>query len=770
MPAGWRASAAKRPSLRQSRRTMNQETAPFRAGAGNAAVNGKGGYAGPPDDDEEAINLGELIAIVLEYKWLIIVVTTLALCVGVLVAFISTPIYKADALLQVEDKNKGLTALQDVQSLRGDSPTVSAELEILGSRMILGRVVDRLHLELVVSPRYAPIIGGAIARRYQGDSPAAPLLGLSKYAWGGERIRLEILAVPPSLQGAALTLVAADADGYVLRTQAQEELLRGRVGELAQKGDLKVFVSELKARPGTEFVVRRVSREQAMDALRAALSVAERGRGSGVIGATLTGPDQEALPRVLDDVINAYVRQNVEYRSAEAESTLRFLETQLPVLKSQLDAAEAAYNNYRQTRGSVDLTIETQSVLGSVVSVDNEIVALQQKREELRQRFTAEHPQVMAVDAQIGRLRGRRAGLDKDVSRLPDTQQTALRLKRDVEVSTALYTSLLNSAQQLRVARAGTVGDARIIDAAAVGSAPVAPRKAGILGASGVIGLLLSLALIWIARAMRLVVEDPDKIEKQLGLPVYATVPHSKVEIEIDRKFKRGKAPGELLALTHPNDDAVESLRSLRTTLHFALLDSARGSILITGPGQGVGKSFISRNLGVVLAQSGKRVVLVDADLRKGHLHKEFGLAREGGVSEFISGPMHISDVLRGTEMPSLKLITTGQLPPNPSELLMHKRFEELLEGLEKLFDVVIVDAPPVLAVSDAAIIGRHTGATLMVARAGRHPIRELEQAVKRLAHAGVQVKGFVFNDLDVNRQRYRYGYEGYVYRYNYKS
>ncbi|HNO31819.1 MAG TPA: CpsD/CapB family tyrosine-protein kinase, partial [Anaerolineales bacterium] len=138
-------------------------------------------------------------------------------------------------------------------------------------------------------------------------------------------------------------------------------------------------------------------------------------------------------------------------------------------------------------------------------------------------------------------------------------------------------------------------------------------------------------------------------------------------------------------------------------------------------------------------------------------------------VSEFVSGTAKLEEVIKLTIVPNLWVVTTGQIPPNPSELLMHLRFEQLLESLGDQFDTIIVDAPPILAVSDAAIIGRMVGATLLVARAGCHPLSELEQAVKRLNHAGVLVKGFVFNDLDTDRQRYRYGYKGYVYKYSYK-
>nr|WP_315239890.1 polysaccharide biosynthesis tyrosine autokinase [uncultured Albidiferax sp.] len=729
------------------------------------------GGPGQIDDPEEEINFGEIVASVMEQKWLIIVITSLALALGIMVVVVTTPTYKADALLQVEEKAKGggIAALKDLEPLLGDSTTVAAELEILNSRMVLGRAVSKLNLDIVARPRYAPVIGWAVARRFDDEGFRQPVWGMNQFAWGGESIQVASLNVPEALLGDPLALVAGANGSYVLLDSDGVALLKGQVGQPAAGNGVSVLVTALAARPQTEFVLSRLSAEEALDALRENLTIKELGKKSGVIQLAITGRDKPFLPMVLDEIVNIYFNQNVERRSAESEKTLVFLEAQLPALKAQLDTAEAAYNNYRQSRGSVDLNLETQSVLQSVVLVDTDIAKLRQEREELRQGFTEQHPRVMALDAKLALLKQRRAGFDLGVAKLPDTQQTALRLKRDVEVSTTLYIGLLSTAQQLRITKAGTVGDVRILDKAVASYLPVAPKPKLILAVALVLGLFASLALVWLLRMLRMVVDNPDTIEKRLGLPVYASIPHSKAEDALVLRGKKSKeGQGELLAVTQPDDDAIESLRSLRTTLHFALLNAPRNSVLITGPSQGIGKSFVSKNLAAVLAQSGKRVVVVDADLRKGHLHKEFGLPRKGGVSEYIGGTLELPAVIHGSSVPGLSVVTTGQLPPNPSELLMHPRFEELLIDLEGLFDIVIVDAPPVLAVSDAAIVGRMTGATLLVARSGRHPVRELEQTVKRLNQAGVQVKGFVFNDLDLNRQRYRYGYEGYVYRYSY--
>jgi len=725
------------------------------------------------DDEEQGLALGEIVTVVMEYRWLIAATTLIAILLSAAYLFISQSNYRADGLIQVEEKGAGAgisSALKDLQPLLSDSTTVAAEQEILVSRLVLGRVIDRLKLDLDVKPLTFPVIGAAISRRYDGNGPRPSLLGMTGYAWGGEILQVDALDVPSVVEDKPLMLVAKEEGKFELLNAEGSLILRGSAGVRERNGPFSIFVARIVANPETRFVLVKRSMESAVGEIRKKLAVKERGKKSGILEVTLTGRDPEKLGIVLDNILNTYVRQNVERRSAEAENTLKFLETQLPGLKREMDAAEVAYNSYRQSRGSLDLSIETQSVLQSVVEVDNQIVALRQERDELRQNFTAEHPRVQAVDSRLERLKERRKEFDVEVSKLPDTQQKVLRLARDVEVSTTLYTNLVNTAQQLKVSKAGTVGDVRIIDSPIVGKNPIGLPPPAIVSIALIIGLLLSALIIWILRSMRVVVENPDVIEGKLGLPVYATIPYSESEIFISKDAeKKGSAPS-LLAIAKPEDDAIESIRGLRATIHFALLDAQKSSLLITGSSPGLGKSFVSKNLGVVLAQAGKKVIVIDADLRRGHIHKEFGLKRDHGLSEYIGGRFDMRSIIKTTSVPNLSVITTGQIPPNPSELLMHERLGALFSALEAEFDTLIVDAPPVLAVSDAVVIGRHVGATMLVARAGQHPIAELEQAIKRLRQGGVEVKGFIFNGMDMRRQRYRYGYSGYQYKYSYSQ
>lgn len=723
------------------------------------------------EGEDEQFVIGESFAVLLEYRWLVAAITAVCISIGAGYLFVAKPIYKADGLLQVEERGGGgiSSALKDLEPIVGDSTTVAAELEILNSRLVLGRAIERLSLNIHIEPKYFPLFGSAVARRHRGDGLNSAPLGFDKYAWGGELVQVDSLDVPRRVEDKALVLHFVGDGAYKLFDSEGEFVLQGNVGQRSSASGYSIYISKLIARPGTEFKVVRRSTETAVELLRRVFIAKERGKKSGIVEVTLNGPEQEKIGLILDEILKTYVRQNVDKRSAEAEKTLKFLENQLPNLKKEMETAEATYNSYRQSRGSLDLNIETQGVLQSLVEVDNQIVALKQERDELRQSFTDAHPRIQSVDQRIERLRERRKVFDSEVGKLPDTQQKILRLARDVEVATTLYTNLVNTAQQLKVSKAGTVGDVRVIDFAAVSARPVGMDSYAVIFISAVLGGIVSLGVVWVLRSLRVVIEDPETIESQVGLPVYATIPHSSEELAMARG--RGpKGAQSILAIRSPGDDAIESLRALRTTIHFALMDATNNSLLITGPSPGLGKSFVSKNLGVVLASLGQRIVIVDADLRKGHLNKDFELSRECGVSEFIAAHRTLEEVLKPTYVQNLWVVTTGQIPPNPSELLMHDRFKTMLRELEEKFDTVIVDAPPILAVSDAAIIGRLTGATLMVARSGKHPVAELKQAVKRMNQAGVTVKGFVFNDLDTQRQKYKYGYKGYVYRYSYGS
>ncbi|WP_158070176.1 polysaccharide biosynthesis tyrosine autokinase [Motiliproteus sp. MSK22-1] len=731
----------------------------------------------PVSFDEETIDLGEYLGVLLTYKWFIASVALVGTLLGGGYAFIATPVYQANALIQVEDPQaSGLAALEDVAGFLEGDAAVEAEVQLLRSRMVIGEAVNQLSRNIIAEPEYFPVIGKAVARYFSPNQPgvAKAWLNQSQYAWGGELIRLDLLEVPSFLLGEKLRLVAGKAGHYRLFDQKNQPLLEGEVGKLAEISTvggerIKLFVSSLTARPGTYFRLTRLSPIASIEKVLADLSVKEQGKKSGMLGLTMTGPSREDITTLLNKIADVYVTQNVDRSSAEAGLSLSFIEKQLPPLKERVDAAENAYNQYRTQHSSVDLEAETKSVLEGLVNIETALLELQQERDELRKRFKPAHPVIEALDGKIGLLKSRGSELETDVDRLPDTQRDILRLARDVEVNTGLYTKLLSISQELRVVKAGTVGNVRVVDYALLPEQPIKPRKFMLLAISLLASLLLGAILAFLLRALKGGVNDPDEIERKLGVPVYASIMHSKHQRKMINRAKKESKALAILAQQLPDDPAVESFRSLRTTLHFSLKQADNNIIMIAGSSPKIGKSFTAINLAAVMASNDKKVLIIDADLRRGYLHRYNGQKRDKGLVELITDPDEsVADYIQSTEVEGLYMLPTGKLPPNPAELLLHEFFKKKLDVLSGLFDYVVIDGPPILAVTDAAIIGRNVATTLLVAKADFHPMRELEQATRQLQQAGVVIKGVIFNDVEVNSGRYGSG--RYVYQYSYKA
>lgn len=726
----------------------------------------------PQQSAEDEIDLGALIATVVAGKWWILAATVLGLSASGFYAYVAPRIYQADALIQVETENKGNAALGDMAELLGGKAPVTGEIEIVKSRMVLGQVVDKLGLTIIAMPSYAPLIGQAMARGFTPtqSTPLAPSrFGLQSYAWGGERLKVTRLEVPESLLNTPFTLVSGGNGTYQLLAANGERLGEGKAGLASQfatpEGFINLFVQELHAHPKTQFNLQALRRADEVTRIAAQLKVSEKGKQSGILSLSYSGTNPDLVRSTLQAVAVTYQRQNVERKSAEAQATLTFLEAQLPELRKSLERSEDELNAFRLRAGSVDLTKETEIVLEESVVLEQSRLALEQKRREALQRFTANHPSVQTIDAQIAQLSGKLGRIVGQTKNLPETQQELLRLTRDMKVNTDLYTNLLNNSQQLQVVRAGTVGNVRIIDAAEKPLKPIKPKIPLILTLGMLLGAMVGLALVFIRRALNAGVYDSAIVEAATGIPTYATIPFAKGQAVLDKQRKGGTLKEGLLAVVSPQDVTVEALRSLRTALHFAQIDSRNNIVMLTGPSPGLGKSFVSLNLAAVLAATGKRVVVVDADMRRGHMHESLGEQRAPGLSDVISGSVSLQQALRQIGNNGLQFIATGTIPPNPAELLLNEHFAKLLDQLSEHFDTVIIDTPPVLAVTDATIVGRLAGATLLVLKTGEHPLRMIEDTVRRLSNAGVQVRGTIFNQTQQSAEYYR-GRAGYKYGY----
>jgi tyrosine-protein kinase Etk/Wzc len=505
---------------------------------------------------------------------------------------------------------------------------------------------------------------------------------------------------------------------------------------------VELLVSELQARPGTQFGVTKHSRLVAVEALQRALRVTEKSANTGVLSVVLEGEEPAALSATLEAIARHYVRYNVERRREEAERTLMFLETQLPGLREEVERAEAALSAHRAGKGNVDLGLETQSILERSTAIERSISALSLDQSELRQRFTQKHPVLMGMSSKLARLKTERDALNAQLKGLPSAELESAQLTRDVKVANELYLQLHNKAQEYRVLKASTVGNVRILDEPVVTRGPVRPGRSGVMAVSLVLGLTLGVAFAFTRQALHGGLSAPAAVEAALGVPVYASIPLGKVQP------RRTRGMPIILARTHPRDLVIESLRGLRTRLLLTLKDAPNPVLAITGTSPGVGTSFVSLNLAWVFADSGKRVLLVDANLRGGWLHGCFRAERSPGLSEVLGGSVALEQAIQTIPGQSLSFLSAGALPPNPTELLLGDTFTQLVARMSAGYDLVVIDTPPILAVTDAALVGRLAGVNLVVVRAGTHPRREIAAAVDQLERNGVPVRGILFNGV----------------------
>lgn len=676
-----------------------------------------------------------------------------------------------DALVQVEE-SKGTSAalLGDLSNMIEQKQPAQAEIELLKSRLVLGSVIKNLNLDLKISGTKNGFFDRLLhPHDYQTQYQAKSV----RFKDDAKSFEVRQFEVPADYLDKNLSLNFNGNKFTLTDAATQQVVISGPINQESQhssaSGTWKVAIytqSPLK----DSYNIQKMSLPAAMGSITNNYSVAEKGKMTGILGLNYQGQDKQHITQVLNSILIAYSQQNIERRSAETAQTLKFLEEQLPELKQQLDVAEREFNKFRQQYNTVDVTKESELYLTQSIQLETSKAELEQKLAEAAAKYTNEHPVMQQMNAQLGAIDKKIAELNGTLKQLPDLQRRYLQLYREVEVKQQLYTALLNSYQQLRIAKAGEIGNVRVVDTAVEPVAPIAPKKLQILILSVFLGGFLGTLLALLRNMLRSGIKDSNQIENELDLPVYATVPHSPMqESRINILKKKKNIP--ILAVKNSDDIAIESLRSMRTAIHFALSSARNNLITISGPAPEVGKSFIATNLATILAQSDKRVLIIDADLRRGYLHKYFNLDTQPGLTELLNGQQSLETVIRHTEVPGLSVISRGKSPANPSELLSSNQFKNLLEQMSEKFDHVIIDTPPVLAVTDGIIISQYTGVNLVIARYAKTQMKELELTLNRFEQAGVKVNGFILNGIQRSSAGYGYGYGyGYNYAYAYKA
>ena len=660
--------------------------------------------------------------------------------IGVFVAMWIRPVYQVDALLQIETKSsKSSSMMGDMAAFFATTSPAETEIELIKSRKVLGATIELKRLQYYATP----------LSKWDRLFHREGRMELMNFDVPWEGVPLESREKPWMAR-------VLDSVNFALYDHNNQRVLVGTVGQtyhFPYAGDTASFgIYRMVAKKGQRFAVGKKSYLDAVESFRPSFNVKEKGKRTGILEFSYQDVYPDRAVEVLNEVATSYLRQNVEERNAEAQQTLDFLEKQLPDLKSRLDSSLMNMNAYQNRVGSVDVAAETQIVLQKRMQLEQKILEIQQKKQEAIRLFHAEHPTVKTLEDQERTLRRELAATSRDVKDLPETQQEVLKLTSEVELNKVLYTNMLNSVQQLRLVSAGEVGSVRIVDFAEQTTRPVKPKKKIIFMIFLFLGILLGAAIVSLRDMFRGGVKSATFIEKETGYTVYAKVPKG------NPKGTKGTRP---LAVVEPDDVAVESLRALRSSLEFSMMESDQPVIGVSGLIPGVGKSFISVNLAALYAGLGKKVLLIDADLRKGRLHKEFGIKRGNGFSQVLLREITEDKVIFPTEVENLFVIPCGNVPPNPAELLGSKHYMELIEKFKTQYDLIIIDTPPIMLVTDAALACRVAAQVVMVIEYNKHSIEAIQDGMAQIlkgnpnAHASIVINKYEHGSQD-----------GYGYKY----
>jgi len=776
--------------------------------------------------DDGDVSLEQYVTLLWSRKWLIISMVLLGAAVGLVLSQSIEPVYRTDAMVQVESNSSGLSLSGDMADLLSSESEVTTEIEILKSRMVLGEVVKAKGLRISAEPRRLPAVG-YLATQFSLVLPK--WAWLEPYARMEESIEVELIKPPVSTLNATFAVKKRSDNTYELTTPDGVQS-SGTVGVpfTDEVSSTEFTITQLTGEIGREFTVNVASTLSAINSIRSSLQVSESGRKSGLIKVSMESHDPLFSKSVVDGLLESYVAQNIGRSAAEASRSYDFLVEKLPDVKQELAVAESELNNYRLQSDSIDINLETESFLNQIVALDTQVNELSLEETQLARLYTPNHPQYAALLEMKAQLSAKRDAISDSIKSLPDRQQEVLRKNRDVEVTQQIYVQLLNKAQELNVLKAGAVGNVRIIDEAAMLPGQVSPRPMLITPLSAILAGAMMALLLLVRSALSRQIDSPVQLEK-MGLPVFATIPYSPGQHRLLRSNDRSKG---ILAKSFPTELSVEALRNLRTSLHFGMLEKSTGVVAITGPSPEIGKSFVTLNVGYLAAQAGARVLIVDADLRRGTLGRHFDLGRTApGLSDILSASceydeaVHNVDVenLAGSRSGSTKstgvvtkfenrrklpvplsivghdatvldipeeltyelgdgpadasnervgelaVVPRGKHPPNPSELLMHYRYADFIKQMSKKYDLVLLDTPPVLAATDALITSKYADMTLAVVKHGDTSVGELEQVQKMFQQNQTAIAGVVLNNYDPRNNRYGASGETYGYQYDYK-
>ena len=682
--------------------------------------------------EADEIDLFALFSLLKNNLKQIVCITVVFSLLGILYCFFATPIYQANATLQYDKANGQVSLLEqmsDIMPMGASNNQVDSEIEVLKSRMVLGKTVDSLNLDTTITESAL----------------------LSSFFTKPVDITFEQYQLPEVFIGEPATLTYL-GDGHYTLSIADLEL-KGEIGRLLNQQGVTLLIDAIDAQVGDSFTLVKNSRYGSIENLRQLLTINEVGKGTGIINLMIKGADKANNVEILNNIIHNYVAQNTERKKEMTNNTLVFLEEYLPKVKTKLNHYEEQLNTFRKQNESIDLSLEAKAALDTALQVEEKLNELTFKEVEIQQLYTRNHPAYQSLLDKRQQLLKEKAKIAQNIQKLPNTQQEIVRLTRDVASEQAIYNQLTAKQQELNVLNSGITADVRIIDSAESQPTPVAPKKSLLLVLATLLGGIVSCGYVLAKELLNNKIKGTESFDA-LGVNVYATIPFSKDEQKLQEQGSH-----QLLAVASPADTAIEAIRSLRTSVYFSIMNQNNNVVMISSASPGTGKSFVTANLAAVLAHAGKKVLLIDSDLRKGRVHKALGLSNKVGLAEYLADNSLEQPELHKDVIENLDVICCGKNVAHSSELLMSERFKLLLDNQKVHYDIILIDTAPILAITDAAIIGKYVGTSLLIAYYNVNTVKDIEMSLKRFNQNDVEITGFILNGIDAKSDDYNYVY-----------
>jgi polysaccharide biosynthesis transport protein len=746
----------------------------------NVRLDQPGAFPSQQHEDEDSLDIRRYLQVLLKRKWLIFAVLAAVLGLVALQSFTTTPLYRSSARVQVNPDSSSVLPYRDIYETSERYVTsdvyLQTQLEVLKSRALARRVAERL--DLANDPRFnMPISEGVVTSQVASLKKAATgfFRSTPEAAGAGDQESDVDLAAPSTVSSAVVEK---------LRSRLEvNQVPNSRLVEISWSSPDPNLVSRVVATFAEEFIEHNL--QTRYDAGSRASEFLTKQLAE--IKSKVEKSEEELIRYAQSKNI-----LNIENRGSMVHQTLEDLNRQLTQVQGELIARTAQYEAVKDaTVENFPQTLRTPSIQ----LLEERLFGLQQNLASLTSQFGNEWPAVIQVKQQIEEVRLQlaqekgetirrakseyqvavqhrqmlQAALERQKGQANRLNEDSIQyniLEREVETNKQLYDGLLQRLKEAGVASGMKASNILVVDNAETPSAPYAPQRAADLALGLGLGLLLAVGLAFLMEYMDNTLKTPDDLENIVGLPSLGAIPTMKSLPKGSSRLLAAKT-GSNRSLAPPADNHArfrvwEAYRSVRTSILLSHSGKPPKTILVTSAVPAEGKTTTVANLGVVLAQTGARTLLVDLDMRKPALAAMFGHQGAQGISSYLTGNADLSSQIRPTSYPNLFVLPSGVRPPNPAELIGSEKMQQGLKLLADYFKYIVIDSPPVLSVTDALLAAPEVDGVVMVVRGNATPKEAVRRGATHVLNVGGHILGAMINNVDMDTPEYVHFYRHY--------